>query len=209
MCGRFALKTHAQQLRKLFGLIDIPDIIERFNIAPSQKILAIVENNKAKIPKWFQWGLIPHWAKPGFKPLINARAETIDEKPSFRDAFKTQRCLIPASGFYEWKKMRDGKHPYYIHMKHEEPFAFAGIISNETAAIITTTPNEVMKPIHQRMPAIIPMKQYDAWLAQPIKSLLTPFDAEAMQAKAVSHTVNNPRNDGPDCLAPDTFKLEG
>jgi len=216
MCGRFALTIDLTELQAAFPWIDIGSVYKpRFNIAPSQEILAFPNEPNGKA-SWFRWGLIPSWAndaKIGHK-MINARAETVAEKPSFRNAFKKQRCLIPADGFYEWRKERDAKTPYCIRMKNERPFAFAGLweqwVSEQetifSCSIITTTANDVLKPIHHRMPVILKTDDYQFWLdpenqdPKSLSKLLVPFMAEEMTPFPISKQINSPHNEGPDCI---------
>jgi putative SOS response-associated peptidase YedK len=192
----------------------------RFNIAPSQPILAI-PNDGRDSADFFVWGLIPSWSKdPAIgNRLINARGETIAEKPSFRGGFKYKRCLILADGFYEWKAQPGTKTkiPHFIHMKDRQPFAFAGLWdewhssdggSVRSCTIITTEPNELMSSIHNRMPVILNKKDYAFWLEAPPQApenllpLIKPFPAEKMSAYAVSTLVNTPANDRAECIAP-------
>jgi putative SOS response-associated peptidase YedK len=172
------------------------------------------------------WGLIPFWAKDpkiGYK-LINARSETVLEKPSFRDAFKSRRCLIPADGFYEWKRSGNDKRPFSFGMKDDSVFAFAGLWEHwkapdgkviESCTILTTTPNQLLKDIHDRMPVILPRQHYAAWLdsslAQPdaLLDLLVPFDARQMKRCEVSAIVNNATNENPECAQPLEGKAAG
>lgn len=183
----------------------------RFNIAPSQLVPIIVSGsaNKAVMMKW---GLVPFWAKdPKIgNRLINARAETISTKPAFRTSFKRKRCLVPATGFYEWKRLKDGKIPYYIHMKDDSFFAFAGLYDRwtdpdgevlYTFTIITTTANTIMEKIHNRMPVILNASDEDLWLSkEPLgetdsSRVLVPYDPRALEAFKVSKEVNSPVND--------------
>jgi putative SOS response-associated peptidase YedK len=195
------------------------DVKPSFNIAPRQPVAVIMEEGKRKIVS-MQWGLIPHWAKDpkiGYK-MINARMETITEKPSYREAFKKRRCLIIADGFYEWRTGPDGKkEPVYIYLKNKKTFGIAGIyeIWKSSAgeqiiscSIITTQANEIMKPIHVRMPVIIDPKDYDEWLntenneTEKLSELLKPFASENMQNHLVSNAVNVPYHNAEDCIAP-------
>lgn len=225
MCGRFTLTADPETLRQIFALGEstqsLADYPPRYNIAPSQPVAAITASPEAgRRLEHFQWGLIPSWAKDpkiGYK-MINARAETVAEKPSFRTALKRRRCLILADGFYEWQRTDDGKIPMYIRLKSGEPFAFAGLYEfwkppeSETlvksCTIITTTPNSLMEKIHDRMPVILKPEAYDDWLApgdQPaaaMLALLKPYPATQMKAARVSPLVNNPRVDSPDCIQP-------
>lgn len=221
MCGRFSLTTGEATLNERFRLSGgIEPYVARYNCAPTQN-LAVIINEEPRCLRFFRWGLIPFWAKDekiGSK-LINARAEGIDEKPSYRNAFRMRRCLIPADGFYEWKN-ESGKTPYRITLKNNIPFAMAGIwetwknsdgISVHTFSIITTQANELMRPIHERMPVILPTELEDRWLTgqiriksdeEKLKSLLVPFPSDQMQAFKVSKLVNSPANDNPALIAP-------
>lgn len=176
----------------------------------------IAENGKRKL-EMLHWGLIPSWAKDpevGNK-MINARAETVAEKPSYRKAFKERRCLILADGFYEWQKTDSGKQPFYIRMEDESPFAFAGLWESwqngreiRSCTIITTSPNEVAAQVHNRMPVILHPEDYEMWLdpdfdeREPLTTLLKPFPAEAMEAYPVSRKVNRPANNDPEVIEP-------
>lgn len=222
MCGRFTLKTDPQTLTEIFPGFEMPEELNpRYNIAPSQKV-AVVPNKGENKVELFHWGLIPSWAKdPKIgNRMINARAETLAEKPSFRTPYKRRRCLILADGFYEWHQEPESssKTPIYIRLKSGEPFAFAGLWevwrpSDDDApvlscTIITTTPNSLMEKIHRRMPVILATDGYDQWLdphEQPpdrLNGLLTSYPAEEMTAYPVSRLVNSPKNDLPDCIRP-------
>lgn len=226
MCGRFALMTPTEQLAMQFGVSEtaveaLPPSVPRYNIAPTQPVAAIRLNpNGERDFTFFHWGLVPSWAKDvsiGSR-MINARSETVTEKPSFRTAFKRRRCLIPADGFYEWQKQGSGKQPMFIRPAEgeERPFALAGLWEMwrdpdggtlQSCTILTTTPNELMAPIHNRMPVIIEPEDYDLWLnpePDPEQGLhlLRPYPAEKMSAYPVSPVVNNPRNDVPECVQP-------
>lgn len=221
MCGRFTRKENFQHLAKQLGLKILPALSPRYNIAPSQLVACVRTNPESK--EWecveLKWGLVPSWAKdPGIgNKMINARAETIAEKPTFRKAFKHQRCLVLADGFYEWKQEGNTKQPYYIRFKDHRLFAFAGLWERwektgmdrlESCTLITTGPNELMEPIHTRMPVILALKDYNDWLdpslppVERINVLLRPFPSEEMEAYPVSQIVNNPRNDQPECVMP-------
>jgi len=221
MCGRFTLTVDPADLREAFGNYTFPPkFAPRFNIAPTQPILAIPNDTKNKAD-FFVWGLIPAWAKdPSMgSRLINARAETLAEKPSFRGAFKYKRCLMLADGFYEWKSQPGTKTkiPHFIFLKSRQPFAFAGLWdewhapdggSVRSAVIITTAPNELMAPIHDRMPVILSPRDYAEWLdASPrapesLILLLKPFPADEMSAYPVSTLVNSPANDRAELVVP-------
>ena len=193
------------------------DFKERYNIAPTQEIPAVVSNNGGRELLPMRWGLIPSWAKDGKtnSPLINARSETIQEKPSFTSSFKSKRCLIPADGFYEWIKSDKAKIPYHIHLVDNHLFAFAGIWAEwknekesiQSAAIITTEANSLLKKIHERMPVILSPTDYGSWLAPSTKedtltSLLRTGFNENLVFHQVSKKVNSYKADGPDCIVP-------
>lgn len=221
MCGRFTLTVDPAELQEAFGNFTFPtQFAPRYNIAPSQPILAI-PNDAKRAADFFSWGLIPSWAKDPTiaNRLINARGETIAEKPSFRGSFKYKRCLILADGFYEWKAQRGEKTkiPYFVFMQDRRPFAFAGLWdewhspdggARRTCAIITSEPNELMSTLHNRMPVILDQKDYDQWLEpalQPPENLLPllkPFPADKMSAYLVSTLVNKPGHDRPECVVP-------
>ena len=221
MCGRFTLTVNPADLQETFENYTFPaTFAPRFNIAPTQPILTI-PNDDRNAADFFIWGLIPMWAKdPSIgNRLINARAETLEEKPAFRGSLKYKRCLILADGFYEWRTSPGGKAkiPYFIHMNDRKPFAFAGLWDSwnspdgsqiKTATIITTEPNDLMSLIHNRMPAILHRRDYAKWLdASPqtpesLKSLIKPYPAEQMNAYPVSTMVNKPENDIPQLVIP-------
>ena len=213
MCGRFTLKRSDRI--KVGGLnhFDLDDFIPRYNIAPSQDILTVVEGASAREARLLQWGLIPSWSKEA-KGIINARVETIEDKPSFKESFERRRCLILADGFYEWERNGKISQPYYFQMKDGAPFAFAGIWdrwrsedrSITSCAIITTTANELLAEIHTRMPVILRPESYDLWLnensrAADLKDLLVPFPATEMTSHPVGYDVNDVKNDGEGLLS--------
>jgi putative SOS response-associated peptidase YedK len=213
MCGRFTLK---QPRRLPVSLVDLEGLVPRYNIAPTQDVLTIVEHKAQREATFLQWGLIPYWSKEA-KGIINARLETIDEKPSFSDSFQKRRCLILADGFYEWDRIGKISQPYYFQMSDEAPFAFAGIWDRwqhdgraiTSCAIITTTANELLATIHHRMPVILGAESYDLWLneesrASDLKEILTPFPATEMKSHAVSYDVNDAKVDYEDLLRPVT-----
>jgi putative SOS response-associated peptidase YedK len=221
MCGRFTLTIDPADLQEVFGGYTFPPrFAPRFNIAPSQPILAIPNDGKSTAD-FFVWGLIPSWTKdPSMgNRLINARGETIAEKPSFRGAFKYKRCLILADGFYEWKSQPGTKTkiPHFIFLKSRQPFAFAGLWDEwhspdggtvRSATIITIEPNELMATIHNRMPVILPPTAYAQWLdsapqtPESLLPLLKPFPADEMSAHPVSTLVNSPSNDRAELVVP-------
>lgn len=221
MCGRFTLTTSPEQLRAAFYGLSVPDQVQpRYNIAPTQPVAVVANDDKFQMD-FFIWGLIPSWAKdPAIgSRMINARAETLAEKPSFRAAFRRRRCLVLADGFYEWRQEpgQRSKTPLYIKLKSGEPFAFAGLWENWNSpdgsnvlscTIITTEPNSLMQSIHNRMPVILSTESFSAWLeareTEPsrLQDLLAPFPAELMSAYPVSPLVNSPANEDSRCILP-------
>lgn len=221
MCGRFTLTADPSDLKEEFQNFEFPtQFAPRFNIAPSQPILAIPNDGKNKAD-FFVWGLIPSWAKePDIgNRLINARGETLAEKPSFRGSYKYKRCLILADGFYEWKAEpgTKTKTPYFIHMKDRKPFAFAGLWDEwngsdgslvKSCTIVTTDPNELMTSIHNRMPLILKPADYAQWLdtsprtPESLQPLIRPFPANEMSAYPVSTLVNKPEVDRAELVVP-------
>jgi len=219
MCGRFTLRTSPAVLAEIFEVLRMPDFEPRYNIAPTQQVVAVRQNPalKHREAALLRWGLVPSWADdPSIgNRLINARADTVATKPSFRSAFKSRRCLVLADGFYEWQKIGSRKQPYLITLRNGAPFAFAGLWESwkkaepplESCTLITTDANAVLEPIHDRMPVILPEEHYDAWLnpatpAAELQELLKPYPASEMQSQPVSTLVNNPRNDSPECVRP-------
>ncbi|HEY9760997.1 MAG TPA: SOS response-associated peptidase [Trichocoleus sp.] len=224
MCGRYSQSQTGEAVAEAFHLPSPPSLEPRYNIAPTQPVSAILATSEKPEPQHhlLRWGLIPGWSKDPTigNRLINARAETVAEKPSFRNAFKRRRCLIVADGFYEWKTDPDSKakQPYYFQLQEHDLFAFAGLWEQwtdpqsggelETCTILTTAANTVLEPIHDRMPVILPPEHYEAWLdpdfydAKVLQALLQPYNPDAMQSYAVSKAVNSPKNDSPACLDP-------
>lgn len=221
MCGRFTLTADVNRIQQAFPGVNVPPGVQpRFNVAPNQPV-AVISNENPNQLDFFVWGLIPSWAKdPEIgNRLINARAETVTEKPAFRSAFRRRRCLVLADGFYEWRADPSGKRktPMYIRMADGKPFAFAGLWENWqspdgsqilSCTILTTEPNTLMKPIHNRMPVILPFEVYDRWLkpgegdSEELLRLLKPYPEDQMTAFPVSRMVNDPRNESPDCVLP-------
>jgi putative SOS response-associated peptidase YedK len=220
MCGRFTLRTNASEIADAFQVDgDVPDLMPRYNIAPTQEVVSVRRNAETDPRELvlLHWGLIPSWSKDAkiASNLINARAETVAEKPSFRSAFTKRRCLIVADGFYEWQKLADGKkQPVFIHRKDDEPFGFAGLWESwknegkeiQSCTIITTMANELMQPLHDRMPVILSADNFPTWLdtankdKATLQELLRPCNSELLEAFPVSPLVNNPRNESPKCL---------
>ena len=218
MCGRYTLKTPINGLAERFEIEEYPSSLNpSYNIAPTQEVAAVVEEDEKRKLEMFHWGLIPSWAKdPAIgNKMINARAETVSEKPSYRSAFKKRRCLILADGFYEWQKTDNGKQPYYIKMQDDSPFAFAGLWEVwqdgeeiRSSTIITTDANDLMGEIHHRMPVILHPENYGAWLdpdfdeKEALIDLLKPYPSNEMEAYAVSRRVNKPSNNEPSVVEP-------
>lgn len=219
MCGRFVLKTPVVSLRETMHFDNTPACKARYNIAPSQEVLVVRQIAGRREAQMMRWGLIPHWAKDpsiGYR-MINARAETVAEKPAFRTALKDRRCIIMADGFYEWAKKGQVKQPYYIGGTDKKPFGFAGLWDRwqppegepiESCTIITTNSNQVIAPFHDRMPVILDPKDYDLWLDPAIREperllpLLKQYPAKKMEAYPVSKVVNSPSHESPDCIKP-------
>jgi putative SOS response-associated peptidase YedK len=221
MCGRFSQAQIAELDREVFKLLSSPALPPRYNVAPTQEVAVVRQPGEPteRSLDLLRWGLIPHWAKDptiGTR-MINARAESVADKPAFRDSFRERRCLVPADGFYEWAKTKHGKQPYYVRVLGGGLFAFAGLWDRwrdpagevrETFTIITTEPNELLRPVHNRMPAILAPEDYDSWLApEPtdatdLTELLRPYPTEQMSYYPVSRYVNSPDNEGPECIRP-------
>jgi putative SOS response-associated peptidase YedK len=203
MCGRYALHTLLGELQQYFGLFDELDLKPHYNVAPSYDMPIVREDDTGRHLALAQWGFIPHWSKSTPKvKSINARAETVADKPSFRDSYRNRRCLVPANGFYEWKREGKLKQPYYFKLTNSELLAFAGLWDRwhgpdgprDTFAIITTDANDIMRPIHDRMPVILDREQFDRWLHDGDRQLLAPY-ARQMISHPVSRRVNSPEND--------------
>lgn len=221
MCGRYTLTVNPGETGEGFEKYAIPSqFAPRFNIAPTQPVLAI-PNDGRNMADFFHWGLIPSWAKDPTigNRLINARGETLAEKPAFRGVYKYKRCLIPADGFYEWKTQPGTKIkvPHFIRLKSGKPFSLAGLWDEwhapdgsvvRSCTIVTTTPNGLMAPIHNRMPVILHPRNYSEWLdkaprkPESLNHLITAFPAELMEAYPVSTLVNSPTNDRAECVIP-------
>jgi putative SOS response-associated peptidase YedK len=217
MCGRFTLVSPLAVTER-FHVSAAQDLRPRYNIAPGQDVLCVIRNGERRFDP-LRWGLIPFWAKdPAIgNRLINARAETVAEKPSFRNAFAKRRCLVVADGFYEWRPAGKRKVPVYIFLKSKKPFSFAGLYEIwktpegkelRTCTIITTGANDLVRPIHDRMPVILPEGVEDRWLdpteasRERLQAFLTPYPAGEMAAYDVTPVVNNTGHDAPDCILP-------
>ncbi|MCU0607049.1 MAG: SOS response-associated peptidase [Candidatus Edwardsbacteria bacterium] len=221
MCGRFVRKATLEEIAEAFDL-DVPgidlELTPSYNVAPGQRVAAAV-CDRGRTLKQFKWGLVPFWAKDekiGYR-MINARAETVAEKPGFKRAFAKRRCIVVADGFYEWQQAGKTKVPHYVHLKSGKPLGFAGLYEHwrspdgrtlDTCTIITTSANALMRPIHDRMPVILDREACGAWLdpeatdPQILAGLLAPFDPDRMEAYQVGPLVNSPRNDSPECIEP-------
>ncbi len=209
MCGRYALHAHPDVIALQFGLSAVPQFTPRYNIAPTAEVLIVRALDGARAAAQVRWGLVPRWAKdPSIGArLNNARAESIAQKPAFRDAYRSRRCLVPASGFYEWKAEAGRKQPYYVYPATGELFAFAGLWerwsgpegSLETCVIVTTDANEKMRAVHDRMPVMVSPGDYALWLdCRPgfdPSALLRPCAPEEIAVRRVSRAVNNARSD--------------
>jgi putative SOS response-associated peptidase YedK len=213
MCGRYAQRTDPKKLAKEFDVAEVAAVEPRYNIAPTQNILGVRTVSDEREMTFFKWGLIPSWAKDtsmGAR-LINARSETVEEKPAFRQAFKQRRCIIPADGFYEWRREGGKKQPFFFRMRDERPFGFAGLWERwegdagqavNSCTILTTAANEVLRPVHDRMPVILHPDDYELWLDVDarkhdlVKELLRPYAAEEMLGYPVGTSINNPQNQG-------------
>ena len=219
MCGRFTLRAPAERVKREFRLEEAPSVEARYNIAPTQSVLAVRRASDEREAVTLKWGLIPSWAKDGSMgaKLINARSETVEEKPSFREAFKRRRCIIPADGFYEWQRTGGRKQPYYFRLKDDRLFGFAGLWENwhapdgshvRSATIITTEPNELVKPIHNRMPAMLKREDYQRWLEPgeqaegALMEMLRPYPSEEMELYPISTLVNSAKNEGEELIKP-------
>jgi putative SOS response-associated peptidase YedK len=224
MCGRYVRRSDKQRIAEHFHVHgpSVPDFGASYNVAPQtfQPVIRLNRDTGEREIVLMRWGLIPFWAKNAKMGLstINAKAETVATAPAFREAFKTRRCLVPADAFYEWQKIdAKTKQPFAIGMKDGSPYAFAGLWDRwrdpatkerlETFTVITTDPNEVVEPMHNRMPVIIQPKDYDGWLTpgdpeRPPVDLLRSFPAEQMTAWKVDRKIGNVRNDTPDCVEP-------
>ncbi|MFN0042260.1 MAG: SOS response-associated peptidase [Alphaproteobacteria bacterium] len=219
MCGRYSITTPEEALRRLFGFEGpARNLGPRYNIAPRQDVPVIRAEGGARRLSLLRWGLVPAWAKDPLigDKLINARAETIAEKPSFKSAFRARRCLVPADGFYEWRRDAKPAQPFRIEMRDRSPFALAGLWERwrsgagevlETFALVTTEANATLEPIHHRMPVILAADNYALWLdagadAARLRALLKPFLAAPLHAYPIDNKVNSAAHDSPEILMP-------
>lgn len=221
MCGRYSLITQREDLARALEIAEhvvLADLEAHWNVAPTQAVPALVQGNDLEMRR-FRWGLIPHWAKDAGigARTINARRESVATKPSFRDSFRRRRCAVLADGFYEWKPIDGRKVPHYFRLRSGDPFTFAGLFDRwrdpngeaiESCTIVTTTPNQLVSDVHDRMPVILDREARIRWLdpgqqdESALQALLEPYAADAMERFPVSRAVNSPRNDGPECLEP-------
>ena len=216
MCGRYALYADQALLESVFEVVEVPDFEASYNIAPTDPIVAVTAEGNRRMAGFYRWGLVPFWAREvGRFSTINARAETLTEKPAFRTPFKKRRCLVPANGYYEWQQRPGGKQPFYIHADDDGLLAFAGLWdtwrtpdgqSLHSATIIVTGANADTRAIHDRMPVILAPKDWDAWLdrnnedTQALSALLRPAPEHVLEVHPVSTAVNSPSNDTPACI---------
>ena len=221
MCGRFTLRASASVIAEQFALFEVPPFTARFNIAPTQSVPVIRLGPERPEPRrelvWLRWGLVPSWAQgPSVgSRLINARAETAADKPAFRTAIRQRRCLVAADGFYEWQRAGRAKQAFFIHFRDDRPFAFAGLWEAwegpqpsrlETCTLLTTEANDLIRPIHDRMPVILPPDGYPSWLDPAIQDprqlmpLLVPCPSGQLEAYPVGGFVNSPSHDAPRCV---------
>lgn len=219
MCGRFTLHFPLELLAEIFGLPDLSGLVPRYNIAPMQVAAVVRSKGKTRGLDSLRWGLVPSWAKDGSggSRMINARSESLSDKPSFRNAVRFRRCIVPASGFYEWKPEAGRKLPYYIRLSDGAPMGFAAVWEAwktpegsflETFAILTMSANPLIAPIHDRMPVILHPDAYSLWLDKDVSKpeqllpLYRPFPADLLTLYPVSTRVNSPRNDDSACIEP-------
>jgi len=219
MCGRYVITSPPAAIRALFGYAEQPNFPARYNVAPTQPIPIMRLADAQRHFALMRWGLIPAWVKDpkGFSLLINARAESVLDKPAFRNAMRRRRCLIPADGFYEWRETGGRKQAFFVRRKDGAPFAFAGLYETwtgpngeelDTAAIVTTNANRTLSVIHDRMPVILPVEAFDLWLdcakvdGPTATALMVPARDDAMEAYQVSPAVNRVANDTAALIAP-------
>lgn len=221
MCARYSIGFTEKQVRDLFNLDPEEPVELRYNVAPTQDVPAVIEGREDHKRHFesFKWGLVPYWADDLkiAQKLINARSETLFERPSFREAARKRRCLIPAAGFYEWRTEGKKKQPYFFRLKSGAPMAFAGLYETKrlegdarlrTCTIVTTDPNDLVRPFHDRMPAVVRPEDFDQWLSREIGEpkallpILVPFPEDQMECFPVSPEVNKVTTEGPECVVP-------
>jgi putative SOS response-associated peptidase YedK len=221
MCGRYAITSAPEAIRRLFGYAEQPNFPPRYNVAPTQPVPIVRIFEDQRQFALVRWGLIPAWVKDprGFSLLINARGESLDDKPAFRAALRYRRCLFPADGFYDWRREGERARPYYVRLRSGGPMAFAGLWENwmgpkgeemETAAIVTTRANRMLATVHPRMPVVVPPEAFDLWLdtrgvdAAMAAALIAPAPEDMLEMHEVSAAVNSAVNDTPDLIEPVT-----
>jgi putative SOS response-associated peptidase YedK len=221
VCGRFTLTSSPERLAERFGLDEVPGLAPRFNIAPSQEVATVRrrDGSGARVLEMRRWGLVPSWARDPRvgNRMINARSETVAERPAFRSAFRLRRCLVPADGFYEWAGGRGPRQPYHIRLADGAPFGIAGLWERwsgpdggviESCTLLTTAANARLAAVHDRMPVILEPEAFERWLdpavrePERLRDLLRPLPPERVALHPVSRRVNDPRNDDPGCVAP-------
>ena len=225
MCGRFTIRTLASDIARQFGLLTVDELRPRYNVAPTQSVIAIRQREAPAGRELVElrWGLVPSWADdPSIgSRMINARSETVATKPAYREAYRQRRCLIPADGFYEWDGYGRNKQPFFIYLRNETPFAFAGLWETwsrgsqrlETCTIITIAANDLLRSLHERMPVIVDPMDYDAWLDprehdhERLARLMQTYPEGEMRTRPVSRWVNSATHEGPECLAPPESRL--
>jgi putative SOS response-associated peptidase YedK len=219
MCGRYAFFSPSEAVKRVFQLEGVPDLEPRYNVAPTQMVAAVRAGDEGRRAfALLHWGLVPRWAKERAigNRMINARAESVAEKPAFRDAFRKRRCLVLADGWYEWQAAPGGKKPWYVRTKDARPLAFAGLWERwkdpadgamlESCTIVTTDAAESIRKLHERMPVVLAEADWDRWIdtafsdAEKLQELLRPCDPKALEAWPVGLAVNTPRNDGPELI---------
>lgn len=215
MCGRYAFFSPAEAVKRTFALDLLPELAPRYNIAPTQSVAAlrVVEEGRRSLAM-LHWGLVPHWAKERAigNRMINARSETLAEKPAYRDAFRRRRCLVLADGWYEWQAAPGGKQPWFVRLRDPRPIAFAGLWEKwkdpagellESCTIVTCDASESIRKVHDRMPVVLPEESWDRWMdpaysdTDALSRILGPYEAKALRAWQVSRLVNAPKNEGP------------
>ena len=227
MCGRYAFFSPAEAVKRTFALDLLPALAPRYNIAPTQSVPAVrVAEEGRRTLVMLHWGLVPHWAKERAigNRMINARCETLAEKPAYREAFRRRRCLVLADGWYEWQAAPGGKLPWFVRLRDPSPIAFAGLWERwkdpagellESCTIVTTDASESIKKIHDRMPVVLPHQSWDRWMdpaysdTDALSKTLGPYDPKALKAWTVSRQVNAPKNEGAKLIEPEGSGVVG
>ena len=227
MCGRYAFFSPAEAVKRTFALDLLPDLTPRYNIAPTQSVPAVrVAEEGRRALVMLHWGLVPHWASERAigNRMINARCETLAEKPAYRDAFRRRRCLVLADGWYEWQPAPGGKQPWFVRLRDQRPIAFAGLWERwkdpagellESCTIVTTAASDSIRKIHDRMPVVLPEQSWDRWMdpaysdTEALSKTLGPYDPKALKAWTVSRQVNTPKNEGAKLIEPEGSGVVG